>query len=375
MRIKILASVHPNAPTPGPYEALDIIEAKSAYQVGDMSHYGEVVLILPLLMFPNDGIEQAVVVERDSGEMGTLCEESVYERPPDSYDMIEFAPIAVDTSGWSENPPLTGPYTVLASEKLTIEDVAHLTTSKTYSLWKKNCFVSKRTADSLESVRFAIVHRYPSRTERDKRLQARSVELINSASLCLALIRPTRKSQAIHVRGVSRPDGTFDPQSFSVNQPVDVPEIQKLFAVREQDVRLLIAVFPEFFALYPKDSDGKVPEDYEPLRMAAQLYAEAYSLWYWKARHLLWWSAIEALFGSSEDAAMARIYAFFGNGDLANGYGCPIYEAGDIPSCFTAAPKVFTRLGKWFHSSMKCATLLLTVSEFLIHILYPCLTH
>ena len=46
---------------------------------------------------------------------------------------------------------------------------------------------------------------------------------------------------------------------------------------------------------------------YEPLRMAVQLYEQAYAIPYWKARHILWWSAIEALYGSSEEAAKARI--------------------------------------------------------------------
>ena len=66
--------------------------------------------------------------------------------------------------------------------------------------------------------------------------------------------------------------------------------------------------------------------------MAVQLYGEGYALSCWKARHILWWSAIEALYGSNEDAAMARIYAFFGNKSFLNGYNCPIYEKGDTPN-------------------------------------------
>jgi len=151
----------------------------------------------------------------------------------------------------------------------------------------------------------------------------------------------------MHIRGIVKSDGSFDPQGFSAREELaDVPEIQKLFAVREEDVQRLISVLPEFMQLYWKDQNGKLTDDYEPLRMAVQLYGEAYSLSYWKARHILWWSAIEALYGSSEDAAMARIYAFFGNGNLVDGYNHPIYEKGDIPSCFLAPPESLHTLGK-----------------------------
>ena len=139
----------------------------------------------------------------------------------------------------------------------------------------------------------------------------------------------------MHVRGVIKPDNSFDPESFSAKEDLaDVPEIQKLFVVREQDIQLLTAILPEFIRLYQQDEDGKLIDDYEPLRMAVQLYGEGYLLSYCKARHILWWSAIEALYGNSEDAARARIYSFFGDRVLLNGYNFPIYEKGDIPSCF-----------------------------------------
>jgi len=357
MRIKILASVKEQFPTPGPYKTLDVVGRESPYQVGDVTHYGEVILILPSMLWLNDGVEQGVVVKLDPASLGIWCEESVMEKPPTSYDRIEFSPISVDTVGWSDNPPLTGPYTILSSENLTIENVSHLITPNTFSLWTNGCVVSKRTAESLESVRFAIVHRYSSPNGGDVGPQTHSAELIDSAGSCLALIRPTRRSRAMHIRGVVKSDGTFDPQGFSAREELaDVPEIQKLFAIRAQDIELLISVLPEFMQLYEKDKNGKLTDDYEPLRMAVQLYGEAYSLSYWKARHILWWSAIEALYGSSKDAAIARIYSFFGNKNLVGGYNRPIYEKGDIPSCFYTPLRAYTRLGKWCRLSATCAT-------------------
>ena len=346
MQIKIVASTKAQFPTSGPYKTLDVVERESLYQVGDMTHYGEVILMLPSILL-SDGVEQGVVVKLDPTSLGTWCEESVMEKPPTSYDKIQFSPISGARAGWSDAPPLTGPYTILPSEDLTIEDVSHLINPETFSLWKNDCYVSKRTADSLASVKFAIVHRHSSPTSGDGGLETRSTLLIDYAGSCLALIRPTRRSRAMHIRGVIKSNGNFDPQGFSAREDLaDVPEIQKLFAVREQDIQLLTSLLPEFIQLYQKDETGRLKDDYEPIRMAVQLYGEAYALSYWKARHILWWSAIEALYGNSEDAAMARIYALFGKKTLVDGYKCPIYEKGDIPSCFRPSPESLHTLGE-----------------------------
>lgn len=150
----------------------------------------------------------------------------------------------------------------------------------------------------------------------------------------------------MNVPGVIKDDGTLDAHGFSANHDqADVPEIQKLFSVRTQDIELLRDVLPEFIALYKTDEDGKLSE-YEPLRMAIQLYEQGYSLSQWKPRHILWWSAIEALFGSNEDAAKARVFGLFGNKKLINGFNCCIYEKGDIPTCFHPQPDSLHTLGK-----------------------------
>ncbi len=346
MKIKIYASVKEKFPTPGPYKTIDIVERESPYQVGEETHYGEVILLLPPHIL-NDGIEQGVVVKLEPLSMGTWCEESVMEKPPTSYDKIQFFPINGACATWSQETPLAGPYQILPSENLTIEDVSHLLTPTTFSLWKSECHLSKQTAEALEGVTFAIVHRHKSPNAGEGGPETYSALLIDYAASCLALIRPTRRSRAMHIRGVIKPDGSFDPYGFSAREDLaDVPEIQKLFEVRIQDIELLTSILPEFIQLYQKDENGKLKDDYEPLRMAVQLYGEGYALAYWKARHILWWSAIEALYGNSEDAAMARIYAFFGNKTLVDGYKYSIYEPGDIPSCFYPSPDSLHPLGK-----------------------------
>src|ERR1700727_1363001 len=334
MKIKICASVKEKPPRPGPYKTIDTIVRNAPYQVGDMTHYGEVILIMPSVLWANEGVQQGVVVKLDPTSLGTWCEESVMEKPPTSYNRIHFSPINENVLGWGE-PRLAGPYQILASARFTIENLADLITETTFSLWNTECTVSKRTAESLKAITFAIVHRRSTSSPTDEGMFSPSISLIDHASSCLALIRPTRKSRVSHIRGVIKADGTFDPQGFSVREGhADVPEIQKIFGVKEDDIRLLTEVLPEFVQLYRTDQNGKMP-DYEPLRMAVQLYGEGYALSYWKASHILWWSAIEALYGSNEDAARARIYAFFGNKNLLDGYNCPIYEKRDIPTYFT----------------------------------------
>jgi len=277
-----------------------------------------------------------------------MIENYMLDEPPRSYTKINFVPISVDTHRLlSDEPPPTGTHTISAAEKLTIEDVSGLIKPDTFSLWKAGCHISKDMADALDRIRFAIVHRFSSSTERGGELQQRSTDLLNLVVACLSLIRPTRRSHATHVYGVMGADGTFDAHGFSGNNDLaDVPEIQKLFMVSKKDMNILSLILPEFVMLYQKDSQGRVRDEYEPLRMAVQLYEQAYAISYWKARHILWWSAIEALYGSNEDAAMARIYALFGEKNLVDGYRCSIYEAGDIPSCYYPSSNSMHTLGK-----------------------------
>jgi hypothetical protein len=243
MRIKIWASVESEFPNQGPYKMLNIIERDARYSVGDITHYGTVIIIPPPIPPFTEGVDQSVIVKLNPASLDTWADGGVFDKPPSSYDKIEFFPISVDRVGLSDGPPLAGPYAILATENLTIENVSHLLTPDTFSLWKKDCFVSRDIASALENVGYAIVHRYSSPVERHPGLDKRSDDLIDFAGSCLALIRPTRRSHARHIRGAIRSDGRFDPQGFGARYEVaDVPEIQKLFAIREQDIKLLGSV-------------------------------------------------------------------------------------------------------------------------------------
>lgn len=345
MRIKIMAADDREHPDVGPYKTRDIVERATPYAMGEMTHYGEVILLPPTGLFDDDA-EQGVIVKLDPDSLAVRPDESVYPKPPAFYNKIEFFPINVDTVGMlSDEPPPVGTHKIM--DGLTIEDVAPLITDHTFSLWTKDCYVSRDTATALRHVRYAIVHRYVSPTDRDPELDTRSTELVNMAVCCLLLVRPTRRSRAMNIPGIIKDDGTLDSHGFSAShEPAEVPEIQKLFTIRNQDIALLSNVLPEFLQLYHKDKHGKLKDDYEPLRMAIQLYEQGYALSYWKPRHILWWSAIEALYGSNEEAAKARIYALFGNNNLLDGSKCSIYEKGDVPSCYFPSPESNHTLGE-----------------------------
>jgi hypothetical protein len=347
MRIKVWASTWAQSPTIGPYKLQDILERESFYALGDMTHYGEVIQIPPPIPPFNEDADQSVIVRLNLDAIPSRPEESVFEKPPTSYAKIEFFPIPVDLHNvFNDEPPPSPAQSILSAENLTAEDVSRLINPDTFSLWRKDCFISQETAQSLDNVKYALVHRYSSEHERDDELEKHSTELLNLTVACLALVRPTRRNRAMNIRGLMKADGAFYPHGFSfAHQPAEVPQIQKLFTIRKRDVDLLSSVLPEFIKLYQKDAQGNLKDEYEPLRMAVQLYSQAYAIPDWKLRHILWWSAIEALYGNNEDAAKARIYAFFGNKNLLDGYRHPVYESGDIPPYSFSSPESVRTLG------------------------------
>jgi len=250
MRIKIWASVNPKFPDLGPYKMLDIVEKDAPYSVGEMTHYGAVIIIPPPGALSGEGVDQSVIVKLNPASLTARPDESVFEKPPYSYDKIEFFPIHVDRHGyWTTNPP-KGTYPILDAENLTIEDVSSIIKPNTFSVWARDCSLSKATVSALQGVTYAIVHRYTTNnSDRDAKLDSHSTELVNMAVACLSLIRPTRRSRAGNMRGLIKADGMFDPQDFTAHDPAEVPEVQKLFTIENQDIDLLRSVLPEFIKL------------------------------------------------------------------------------------------------------------------------------
>ena len=332
MRIKLWTWSHAEERL-GPYLMLDVIERPEPLSVGEDTGYGKVVSVIPPIAPFTDDADQSVVVDSGRANEAELHPGAMPDALPEPYRKITILPIEVDHHAVLEPDAIRGAHMVLADQSLSIEDISPLLLPDTFSTWKQGCFLAKRDAEKLQGLDYALTHRYSAHGYREG--EGRSKELLDLADACLSLIRPTRKYRVRIIHGLVKENETLAPHGFGLGEFVEVPLIQRLFSIRTQDVHLLQQILPRFIDLYRKDDSGRIREDYEPVRMAVQLYQQAYANSYWKARHILWWSAIEALYGNAEDSVMARVYAFFGDKDLVRGYETSIYEQGDIPSCYS----------------------------------------
>jgi hypothetical protein len=157
-----------------------------------------------------------------------------------------------------------------------------------------------------------------------------SDKLVRIVSACLRLIRPMRQ-KASFMRGKLLADGTIDVGHFE-HPPhlLDVPEVQKLFHLRNADLDLLKLIAPDFL--------HAMEGEFWKFRMAVEFYDGGhFQASYWKARYLLWCSAVEAIFTSDDWehqgslVAAERIKWFLGE-------KTPLYEPGDIPSFVVSQP-------------------------------------
>ena len=205
---------------------------------------------------------------------------------------------------------------------VTIEDVSPMFNEETFG-WMRN-ELGRRQLEELQRVQYAIVHRYHTDDLAEAgNADNKSVTLVRNLAACLRLIRPMRQRNSL-MRGEVRENGTIDVLHFE--QPVElleVPEVQKLFYLRNRDADLMRAVGNHFLRA--------MGGEFWKFRMAVDFHeAGHFQDSYWKARYLLWCSAVEAIFTSQHRehrgsfVAKERIKWFLGANTL-------IYEPGDIP--------------------------------------------
>jgi hypothetical protein len=103
MRIKIWASVNPQFPNTGPYKSLDVVERAMPHALGEMTHYGPVITIAPLVL--DEDVDQNIIVKLDPASLNSRPDESILERKPSSYDKIQLFPIYVDPFSFPEEEP------------------------------------------------------------------------------------------------------------------------------------------------------------------------------------------------------------------------------------------------------------------------------
>lgn len=184
----------------------------------------------------------------------------------------------------------------------------------------------------LESVHHALVHRYEPEGSylrngqwTEDQSTKKSEQLVRGLMACLRLIRPMR-SKALLMKGNVRDDGSFDVMSYDVppQHLIEVPENQKLFKLRTRDCHDLRAYAPGFLRAMPHDTGVW------KFKMAIQFHELGhFQALDWKARYLLWASAIESIFTTNSRnhqgtlVAMERMKWFLG----AN---TSIYPAGEL---------------------------------------------
>jgi len=187
--------------------------------------------------------------------------------------------------------------------------------------------------EPLERVRYAIVHRYnpnPIVVNGEQigvaNHSQESENLVRQVVACLRLIRPMRQ-HALMMRGSIRDeDGTFDVTGFDVPNLYihEVPAVQKLWSLRNRDCADLRRYAPTFLAA--------MRGEFWKFRMALQFHDLGFyqSLpGEWKARLLLWASAVESIYTTNSrdhqgtTVAAERIKWFLGE-------NTSIYAPGDL---------------------------------------------
>lgn len=210
-----------------------------------------------------------------------------------------------------------------------IEAVKERFLAGAFDLWKEN--LGSKAIEELERIQFGLVHRYTpapivvnNEVIGEQAHSAESENLLRILAACLRLIRPMRQNALLIHGKVRDGDGSFDVMGFDVPpfRLLEVPDVQKLFKLRNQDADELKAYAPQFV----KAMQG----EFWKFRMAIQFYELGhFQALDWKARYLLWCSAIESIYTShnwehnGSLVATSRIKWFLGEN------AC-IYAPGDI---------------------------------------------
>jgi len=203
-----------------------------------------------------------------------------------------------------------------------IEDVGDKFRPRTFALGSDRHGNDIR--EELEGVRCAIVHRYDERSGDEGELTRESERLVREVMACLRLVRPMR-ANALLMRGhIRSEDGSFDVMGYDVPplHLLEVPEVQKLFKLRSRDCHDL--------RRYAGDFLSAMRTEVWKFRMAVQFHDLGhFQCLDWKARYLLWASAIESIFTTKHKnhygsaVATERIKWFIGA-------GTSIYAPGDL---------------------------------------------
>ncbi len=198
---------------------------------------------------------------------------------------------------------VTAPLPFEIMHGVTIEDVSGWLTDASLDWVSKHLGIYQ--TDALKNVRFALVHRYPANSSiigTDEDIE--SEKLVRILIELIHIIRPMRQNTSI-IRGQRDENNSFTVVGLDTPNQLEVPEVQKLYHLRDQDLSQLKLLAPVFI---------------QAMRGNTR-------------------SAIEALYTShsldhqGKLVATERIKWFLGP-------QTPIYETGDIPDFILNQPNI-----------------------------------
>ncbi len=237
-------------------------------------------------------------------------------------DKLTLYPIFAVDDPWDEEPFDTAVLPFMVTDNIAVEDVSGLFNDDTFSWVERE--MGRHDLEDLKSVHYAIVHRYQTQESNRGEDDTASEELVGQVAACLRLIRPMRQRASL-MQGEVTQERDFNVQHFE--HPVnlmEVPEVQKLFSLRNRDLDVLREAVPKLLAA--------MHGEYWKIRMAVQFHEGGH--WqqlFWKPRFSLWMAGLEALYTTPDSehsgrlVATERVKSFLGA-------DTNIYEPGDVPS-------------------------------------------
>jgi hypothetical protein len=175
----------------------------------------------------------------------SMFREAVYDFKVPMTTQTQFAlyPVVL-APAWDDNPFDESQLPASILPGVTIENIKSHVPRDEFDHFQD--YLSKRDIDALHNLNSSIVYRYDSDTSGEEHREAEAI--VRNIAACLMLIRPTTKRMGF-MRGQIRSDGTFKFESFdNPRDDVNVPMVQRLFAVRNGDLQRLQSVAEEFIA-------------------------------------------------------------------------------------------------------------------------------
>src|SRR5260370_29830507 len=139
---------------------------------------------------------------------------------------------------------VTAPLPFEIMHGVTIEDVSGWLTDASLDWVSKHLGMGE--TDARKNVRFALVHRYPANSSiigTDEDIE--SEKLVRILIELIHIIRPMRQNTSI-IRGQRDENNSFTVVGLDTPNQLEVPEVQKLYHLRDQDLSQLKLLAPVF---------------------------------------------------------------------------------------------------------------------------------